>query len=194
MQISAYIIDDFYSDVDVVREFALQQDFSVRGNYPGPRTQTFLNDSMKTTIESIVKPMYGSVTYWSEEQYTGAYQYTTSRDRSWIHADQTTKWAAVCYLTPNAPLSAGTGLFKHKPTGCTMAPKNEDGTYNEELLKEIYKDSQDMTKWELVDRLANVYNRLVMYRGDHFHMSLDYFGQDLYDGRLFQTFFFDTEL
>jgi hypothetical protein len=194
MQISAYIIDDFYSDVDVVREFALQQDFSVRGNYPGPRTQTFLNDSMKNTIESIVKPMYGSVTYWSEEQYTGAYQYTTSRDRSWIHADQTTKWAAVCYLTPNAPLSAGTGLFKHKPTGCTMAPKNEDGTYNEELLKEIYKDSQDMTKWELVDRLANVYNRLVMYRGDHFHMSLDYFGQDLYDGRLFQTFFFDTEL
>jgi len=194
MQISAYIIDDFYSDVDVVREFALQQDFSVRGNYPGPRTQTFLNDSMKNTIESIVKPMYGSVTYWSEEQYTGAYQYTTSRDRSWIHADQTTKWAAVCYLTPNAPLSAGTGLFKHKPTGCTMAPKNEDGTYNQELLKEIYKDSQDMTKWELVDRLANVYNRLVMYRGDHFHMSLDYFGQDLYDGRLFQTFFFDTEL
>ena len=194
MQISAYIIDNFYSDVDAVREFALQQDFSVRGNYPGPRTQTFLNDSMKDTIESVVKPMYGNVTYWSDEQYTGAYQYTTSRDRSWIHADQTTKWAAVCYLTPNAPLSAGTGLFKHKPTGLTMAPKNEDGSYNKELLDTIYKDSQDMTKWEMVDRLGNVYNRLVLYRGDHFHMSLDYFGQDLYDGRLFQTFFLNTEL
>lgn len=194
MQISAYIIDDFYSDVDSVREFALQQDFSVRGNYPGPRTKTFLNESMKETIQSIVKPFYGNVTYWSEEQYTGAYQYTTSRDRSWIHADQTTKWAAVCYLTPDAPLSSGTGLFKHKPTGLYTAPRNEDGTYNEELLKLVYKDSQDMTKWELVDRLANRYNRLVMYRGDNFHMSLDYFGQDLYDGRLFQTFFFDTEL
>jgi hypothetical protein len=194
MQISAYIIDDFYSDVDTVREFALQQDFSVRGNYPGPRTQTFLNDSMKETIQSVVKPFYGNVTYWSEEQYTGAYQYTTSRDRSWIHADQTTKWAAVCYLTPDAPLSSGTGLFKHKPTGLFTAPRNEDGTYNQEVLKSIYKDSQDMTKWELVDRLANRYNRLVMYRGDNFHMSLDYFGQDLYDGRLFQTFFFDTEL
>jgi len=194
MQISAYIIDDFYSDVDAVREFALQQEFSVRGNYPGPRTKTFLNDSMKETIQSIVKPFYGNVTYWSEEQYTGAYQYTTSRDRSWIHADQTTKWAAVCYLTPDAPLSSGTGLFKHKPTGLYTAPRNEDGTYDKELLAKIYKDSQDMTKWELVDRLANRYNRLVMYRGDNFHMSLDYFGQDLYDGRLFQTFFFDTEL
>jgi len=194
MQISAYVIDDFYSDVDEVREFALQQDFSVRGNYPGPRTETFLNDSVKEVIQNVVKPFYGDVTYWSEEQYTGAYQYTTSRDRSWIHADQTTKWAAVCYLTPDAPLSGGTGLFKHKPTGLTMAPKLEDCSYDDELLSEIYKDSQDMTKWELVDRIGNVYNRLIMYRGDHFHMSLDYFGQDLYDGRLFQTFFFDTEM
>jgi hypothetical protein len=29
----------------------------------------------------------------------------------------------LCYLTPDAPLSSGTGLFKHKPTGLTMAPK-----------------------------------------------------------------------
>jgi hypothetical protein len=193
MQISAYIIDNFYDDVDAVREFALTQEYSVPGNYPGRRTKSFLNDSMKNTIESVVSPFYGKVIYWSEEQYTGAYQYTTSRDRSWIHADQTTIWAGVCYLTPDAPLSAGTGLFKHKSTGLVMAPRNSDGSYNTELLKQINQDSQDMTKWELVDRLANVYNRLVLYRGDYFHMSLDYFGQDLNDGRLFQTFFFNTE-
>ena len=194
MQISAYIIDDFYSDVDVVREFALQQDFSVTGNYPGPRTKSFLNESVKETIENVVKPFYGNVTFWGDGEYTGAYQFTTSRDRSWIHADQTTKWAAVCYLTPNAPLSAGTGLFKHKATGLTMAPRNADGSYDDELLAEVYKDAQDMTKWELVDNVANVYNRLILYRGDHFHMSMDYFGQDVNDGRLFQTFFFNTEL
>jgi hypothetical protein len=193
MQISSYIIDNFYSDVDEVRNFALQQEYPVSGNYPGHRTKSFLNDSMKETIESIVSPFYGKVINWSEDSYTGSYQYTTSRDRSWIHADQTTKWAGVCYLTPNAPLSSGTGLFKHIPTGLTMAPKNPDGSYNHKLLSEINKDSQDMTKWELVDRIANVYNRLVLYRGDHFHISLDYFGQDINDGRLFQTFFFDTE-
>lgn len=193
MQISSYIIDDFYSDVDEVREFALKQDFSVRGNYPGPRTKSFINESVKETIEDIVKPFYGNVKYWGDEEYTGAYQFTTSRDRSWIHADQQTKWAGVCYLTPNAPLSAGTGLFKHKATGLTMAPRKDDGSYDDELLAEVYKDAQDMTKWELVDSVANVYNRLILYRGDHFHMSMDYFGQDLYDGRLFQTFFFNTE-
>jgi hypothetical protein len=193
METQLLITDQFYNDVDAVREFALQQDFSVKGNYPGNRTISFLNDSIKETIESIIKPHAGKVVYWSEDQYTGAFQYTTSRERSWIHADQTTEWAGICYLTPNAPHSAGTGIFRHKETGLIRAPKNEDGSLNRELMDYIGKDSQDMTKWDLVDVVGNVYNRLVLYRGDLFHMSLDYFGTDLYDSRLFQTFFFTTE-
>lgn len=193
METQLLITDQFYNDVDAVREFALQQDFSVKGNYPGNRTISFLNESVKETIESIVSPHAGKVIYWSEDQYTGAFQYTTSRERSWIHADQTTEWAGVCYLTPNAPHSAGTGIFRHKETGLIRAPKNEDGSLNGELMDYIGKDSQDMTKWDLVDVVGNVYNRLVLYRGDLFHMSLDYFGTDLYDSRLFQTFFFTTE-
>ena len=179
MEVNAYIVDNFYSDVDEVREFALQQDFGVRGNYPGQRTIPFLNESITSTIESIIEPQWGKVTDWGDE-YTGAYQYTTAKERSWIHCDHTTRWAGVCYLTPNAPLSAGTGLFKHKETGLVGHPLKEDGSYDRELMDEIYKDSQDYTKWEMTDRLANVYNRLVIYRGDFFHQSLDYFGRDKY--------------
>ena len=54
-------------------------------------------------------------------------------------------------------------------------------------------EMQDVTKWDLVDRIGNVYNRLIMYRADNYHVSLDYFGRDMYDGRLFQVFFFNTE-
>ena len=61
-------------------------------------------------------------------------------------------------------------------------------------MNEIYKDSQDMTKWEMTDQVSNVYNRLILYRGDMFHQSLEYFGNNIYDSRLFQTFFFNTEL
>jgi len=32
-----------------------------------------------------------------------------------------------------------------------------------------------------------------MYRGDYFHASLDYFGDNPQNGRLFQVFFFNTE-
>lgn len=193
MEIQTIIVDNFYNDVDLVREFALQQDFNVNGNYPGHRTQSLTNDTVREVIQNIVRTAGGKITWWDTDQYNGAFQYTTATDRSWIHADQTSNWAAVCYLTPNAPSTAGTGLFRHKETGLYRAPKNPDGSLDMDFLNRINQDSLDMTKWERIDTIANKYNRLVLYRGDIFHMSLDYFGKDKYDGRLFQTFFFNTE-
>ena len=192
MKPNSYIVDDFYWNPNEVRAFALQQEFGVEGNYPGNRTESFLDDSLKEKINYIMNPHWGEVTYWGDS-YTGAYQFTTSHDRSWIHCDQTTRWAGICYLTPDAPLSGGTGIFKHKPTGLIECPKNKDGSINDKTLNKIYKDARDITKWDLVDRFANVYNRLVIYRGDFFHISLEYFGSTRYNGRLFQTFFFDTK-
>ena len=195
MRLNLVILDDFYQDAAEVREMALSMDFGVRGNYPGQRTIPMGTDSAKSTIQRAIYNFAGEITYWptDEESYNGAFQYTTSRDRSWIHADQTTTWAAVCYLTPNAPLIGGTGLFRHKRTGLSAAPRLQDGSLDQALLNEVYKDSQDMTKWELADFVGNKFNRLVIYRGDLFHTSMDYFGQDINDGRLFQTFFFSTE-
>lgn len=193
MEIQTIIVDNFYNDVDLVREFALQQDFDVDGNYPGHRTKSLTNDTVKEVIQNIIRTAGGKITWWDTDQYNGAFQYTTAADRSWIHADQTSNWAGVCYLTPDAPPTAGTGLFRHKSTGLYRAPKNDDGSLNMEFLNEINQDSQDMTKWDRIDTIANKYNRLILYRGDIFHMSLDYFGKNKYDGRLFQTFFFNTE-
>lgn len=193
MRANTLIVDDFYDNVDDVRNFALAQEFGVKGNYPGQRTKSFANDGLKEYLNNLIRPFSGEITYWSDDEYNGAYQYTTQRERSWIHADSTTSWAALVYLTPDAPLTGGTGLFRHKRTGLEVAPKLPNGEYDYKLLDSIYIDSQDMTKWDMTDRLANKYNRLVMYRGDLFHTSLDYFGTDIEDGRLFQTFFFSTE-
>ena len=103
-------------------------------------------------------------------------------------------WAGVCYLTPDAPASGGTGLFRHKETGLVRPPRLEDGSLDDEWLKEhCWPHSRDFSKWDMTAMVGNVYNRLVLYRGDLFHSSLDYFGEGLEDGRLFQTFFFDTQ-
>jgi hypothetical protein len=180
------IADDFYESPIDVRNFALSQEFDVTGNFPNARTKSFSNENVKTTIQEIIATHGGLITYWPEG-YNGAFQFTTAQNRSWIHADDGTTWAAVVYLTPDAPLSGGSGLFRHKATGLSEMPDSK------EKLKEIYLDSQDMTKWEILDRVGNVFNRIVIYRGSIFHTSLDYFGKDKYDGRLFQTFFFSTE-
>jgi hypothetical protein len=59
--------------------------------------------------------------------------------------------------------------------------------------EEIDNFSQDMTKWELIDRVGNVFNRLILFNSKRYHMSLDYFGNSKENGRLFQVFFFSTE-
>lgn len=192
MKTTAIIIDDFYNNPHDVREFALKQEFSVVGNYPGFRTGSHTNPSIYSTIQEAIKNAGGQITNFSTDSHNGSYQYALSTDKSWIHADEQT-WAGICFLTPDAPLSSGTGLYRHKATGLECRPRRSDGSIDEELLLTIYSDSQDMDKWELTDRLANKFNRLILYRGDYFHMSLDYFGTDLSSGRLFQTFFFDTE-
>lgn len=191
MKVQCLIVDDFYSNVDDVRNFALQQDFSVSGNYPGRRTASFITDSAKELIQDIIRPFAGKVTWWGDD-YTGSFQYTTASDRSWIHSDHTTNWAGVLYLTPDAPISAGTGLFKLKENGL-RSWKNSDHTEEENRNALHNRYSQDYTKWEMVDKVGNVYNRLVLYRGDLFHVSLDYFGDTKENGRLFQLFFFNTE-
>ena len=189
METNLIITDNFYTDPDKVREWVLEQPFDVRGNYPGQRTKP-VHDwaDLKETIQKIVFNAGGLITGW-EYDYTTAFQYS-----SWIHADHTTGWAGVCYLTPNAPVSGGTGLFKHKKTGWEKAPRLKDGSYDmKKMKKHTDPDSRDFSKWDMTAKVGNVYNRLVLYRGDMFHSSLDYFGKDLKDGRLFQTFFFNTQ-
>lgn len=186
MNVNLIVADDFYYDPDGIRRFALSQEFAVSGNYPGLRTKSFLNDSHKEVINALVSHAGGGVTDWLLDEngdgYTGAFQICTAMDRTWIHSDYNNMWAGVCYLTPDAPLSGGTALYRHKETGQRLpVDKNDHG-----------KDAYDITKWEIVDRIGNVYNRLILYPGKLFHASIDYFGDNLENGRLFQTFFFNT--
>jgi hypothetical protein len=206
------ILDNFYPKPYELREFALKQDFNVDGNYPGHRTRSFLRDidyhvgigphpseipdyksTMMQRLADIVRPLEGEVTWWGDEEYTGAFQYTTSKDRSWIHVDNVTQWAGVLYLTPFAPVSSGTGLFRHKLTNWTTEPYFDNNEINENLKNLIYEDAHDMSKWDMHSMVGNVFNRLVLYRANQWHQSLDYFGKDMYDGRLFMTFFFNTQ-
>lgn len=182
MRTNVIVVDNFYSNPDGVRSFALQQDFIQRGPYPGWRSKSFLNDGVKNTIQDILWNAAGKITNWNEEDGgSGSFEMAMAKDRSWIHTDHYNTWAGIIYLTPNAPISGGTGFFRYKKTGATLADQLE------------HYESQDMTKWELYDVIGNQYNRLALYRSDMFHTSLDYFGNTLETARLFQLFFITTE-
>jgi hypothetical protein len=191
------IIDNFYTNALETREYILKQPFSVRGNYPGQRTISYATESLKEIIQGYITPFGGKITTFhipkpdnsdAAEIYNGAFQYTTSRDRSWVHIDGFNNWAGVVYMTPDAPLTAGTSFYQF-----------HDGTRNKREMEVMNNKSQtdhwsqDITKWKLVDQVGNVFNRLILFNSYRFHMSMDYFGDSKENGRLFQVFFFSTE-
>ena len=47
MRVNSITIDNFYEDPMMFREFALKQEFKVRGNHPGQRTVSFLAEKIK---------------------------------------------------------------------------------------------------------------------------------------------------
>ena len=191
------VVDNFYNNAMETRNYILTQNFIVKGNFPGQRTISYATNDLKNIIQSYVEPFGGKITLFpcpkednsdAHEIYNGAFQYTTSRDRSWVHTDSWNNWAGVLFMTPDAPLTAGTAFYKFmdgamsEKEGKVLNNKNDTDRF-----------SQDLTKWEMVDRVGNVFNRLVLFNANRYHMSMDYFGDSKETGRLFQTFFFSTE-
>ena len=194
------VIDDFYINAKETRDYILSQEFKVRGNYPGQRTTSRATLHLKEMIEGYIQHFAGKIIDWpmpsssdndgrnNNDTYNGAFQYTTSRDRTWIHNDGWNNWAGVLYLTPNAPVNSGTGIYRFKDGTRTVDEAEARG--NKKIIDE---NSQDYTKWELVDKVGNVFNRLVLFNSKQYHASMDYFGTNKENGRLFQVFFFSTE-
>ena len=81
-------------------------------------------------------------------------------------------WAGLIYLNPVAPLSGGLHLWQ-----------NKDPVHNFDWMT-------DPENWILRDTFANVFNRLVLVRGDVPHSGADGWSSSVQEGRLYQTFFF----
>jgi glycosyltransferase involved in cell wall biosynthesis len=175
------VIDNFYPDPVGMRDTALKMDFSTKGNYPGIRTEPTATETDKRRFEDIIGR---KITGWPT-LYNGSFQYTIRDQKSWVHRDLT-DFSVVIYLTPNAPVNAGTVLYRHKKTGLERAQNKEE----EDALR---LDANDESLWEVIDRVGNKFNRAIIFQGFCSHKSDVYFGEDLQTGRLFQTFFFNVE-
>ena len=56
-----------YADPNKIREFALNQEFGVTGNFPGGRTKSFSHwESPKNIIESYLENKHGKITKWNQ--------------------------------------------------------------------------------------------------------------------------------
>jgi hypothetical protein len=178
------VVDNFYENPDAVRNFALSLEFNYHPNYhKGKRTdQCYRFNGLKERFEQLVGR---KIINWEKYGTNGCFQYCIGGDQLVYHCD-TQQYAGVLFLTPNAPVTTGTSLFRSIHTKSMKVPEKDHAT----VFQNGYLDP---TQFERVDSVGNVYNRLVLFDSLTIHAASEYFGSTKENGRLFQLFFFDLE-
>jgi hypothetical protein len=83
-------------------------------------------------------------------------------------------WVGLIYLTPSAPIDGGLHLWK-----------------NFDPMKQL-DWMTPAENWQRIDTFGNLFNRLILVRGDVPHSGAGGWGDSLESGRMYQTFFFRT--
>ena len=77
-RVSYVVVDNVYTNPHEVRAFALKQNFSFEGNYPGKRTKSFADDSMKKLIQTYVYAAAGRITEFHTAEDEGVINFNVS--------------------------------------------------------------------------------------------------------------------
>lgn len=195
-------VDDFFHDPDEVRAIALAQRYGSDLRYfKGLRSeQRYLWPYMREELGRLIGT---EVTEWLGHNANGVFQQTDHSDPLvWHHDGQ--GYAAAVYLTPDPPPGSGTSFWRDSTFGCRRSPSHELEARRLGRAEAVAKAASVVydpyniehgDNWELVESIAGLYNRLVIWDAKLFHSATSYEG---FDGngnastRLVQLFFFDT--
>lgn len=180
---SFLVVDNFYTDPNSVRSFALQQPLTAHPqNHKGIRSDsTYRFPGLKERFEQLLGK---KIVAWENYGTNGCFQVNIAGDQAVYHADCQT-YAGVLFLTPGAPGQAGTKFYRS-----LSGVRKPDASTHDEVFRGGFYDS---TRFEQLDVVGNVYNRLVLFDAKLIHAADTYFGKTNDDGRLIQLFFFDLE-
>lgn len=194
-------VDNFFDNPDEIRAIALAQDYSENLDYyKGLRSnQRFLWPHMR---EEFGRLLGTRVTDWLNQNANGVFQQTSHLDPLvWHHDSQS--YAAAVYLTPDAPPQSGTSFWRDRTHGCRRRPdhpmerKRLGSDEAVAAARSVVYDPYNIEhgdNWELMESVAGLYNRLVIWDAALFHSatSYDHFNADgAAPTRLVQLFFFD---
>jgi tetratricopeptide (TPR) repeat protein len=204
-----HLFDDFLTDPDAVRAWAATLAYTERrGNYPGAQTAALRADDCLQRIADLL----GRPIKWASPD-NGVVRLTLgdATARTDIHVDdeqavETSRYAAVLYLTDAAHCRGGTSFWRHRQTGWikrlpdeairaagyadfksflrTETPANQVKAFDALVAAR--------SRWQRLFTLPMRYNRLVLYKGNYFHAVDSVFGQSFADGRLTRLFTFET--
>ena len=197
------VVDGFYKNPDAIRSIALEQEYEANNKiYKGKRTkENFLFPYVREEFERL---LHGTITDWLNQPANGCFQITGFDDPLVYHSDSQT-YADAVYLTPDAPISAGTSFWRNKDTHCRRPvdhPLEYERFSDDDARKKAYDETYSefnithQDNWELVDKVGPVYNRLTLWDAKLIHSASSYEGLESGDAskaRLVQLFFFNIQ-
>lgn len=114
-------------------------------------------------------------------QYGGEAGRPSSIHHHYKEGDVTPRgWSGLVYLSPDAGPEHGTTIWRSKQTGLCVATAIG------------HSRSHSYDDYDLALRVENRYNRLVLFREHVLHRAEKGFGSTIEDGRMSQTFFFQS--
>ena len=197
---AVYIIDDFLSDVERVRNRALELTYSVEGNYPGrDSVERLAIDGLDEAVSSIMRQR---LTAQLGEQFNhGKCRLTLSSDDQLarVHVDPS-HLSGILYLSRPEDCAGGTEFFRHVRTGTDRVPMTEEElaalgytSYVDMHRDIVLNDGGDRSKWHQTMIVPMRYNRLVLLQPHYWHTSGPGFGDNVGNGRLVYLMFFTVQ-
>ena len=198
MSSKVIVVDDFYAKPEAVRAKALTSRYAniEPTDYPGFASRLVVESR---SLEKAFSELIGAELNVDRERFTwGGFRYITAESgrSAIVHADVAANWAGMVYLTPHAPMSAGTAFFRHCATGLSAPPTDREARalgyadaseFDDQVIR---PDKADLSKWEQIARVGPVYNRLVLFRGsEHYHAPMGGCGDSPQTARLAHIFF-----
>lgn len=200
------VIDNFYENPDLVRNFALSLPYymSSDGRWPGARSDRLVDvnvnfyntftfklfslffDLDSTNMEWDVETSFQQVVSFSPIR-------TSQLNRGWIHQDDDAVFSGVIYLNPDPKPGWGTSIYKLKPgetDDCQQKTKFLHYGESEDLDEEEHEKEMIFNSNKFVEsvRVENVYNRLILFEGGEYHGVPSFYSDDD-EPRLTQVFF-----
>jgi hypothetical protein len=194
------VVDDFFDDPDYVRKRALELNFDIEQNAPGKRAKC-PDDISEIVAKKVFSLLFDMNRHIVNGSMISFFQITTKEfEEGWVHTDANGKFyfAGVIYLTPNAPIEAGTSIYKPIQDEvstfeiCDPLQKIKEEMYiNKSNNLEEFKKARAKNNslfYKTID-IGNVYNRLVVYPSNEFHRESKLFGSTKENARLTLVFF-----
>lgn len=200
MRRSIIVIDNFHSNPDEVRNYALNLEYPQPEDsytYPGKNSNgQYYSQEVHQKFESILNRKL------TPAHPNGYFRLSLEEDsyRQDVHVDPSWEWGAVCYLnTPDQCIDeGGTSFWMHNKTKMERCPQTnqEAKYYSYSFSKEVwhttvYGEGLDRSKWTRYFLSPMKYNRIILFRTDLWHSHNYNFGDTLQNGRLVQLFFFN---